>query len=135
VASQVEVHRALFKDVSNAWDRPIRFLWIDGDHTYRGAKTDFDGFFSHVAPGGIVALHDALNFFQGPSGFLSRICCAATGFGAAGFVHSIAWSQVRPQEHAVPPAAGSTERVAARLIPFVQDDQPLHGLKKSFASS
>ena len=131
VASQVEVHRAYSKDVSNAWDRPIRFLWIDGDHTYRGAKTDFDGFFSHVAPGGIVALHDALNVFSGPIRVFVEDMLRSDRFGAAGFVHSIAWSQVRPQDGTqFHQRRAQLERVAARLIPFVQDDQPLHGLKK-----
>ncbi len=48
VAGQVEVHRAYSTDVAREWSRPIGFLWIDGDHSYKGAKADFDGFFSHV---------------------------------------------------------------------------------------
>jgi predicted O-methyltransferase YrrM len=131
VAGQVEVHRAYSKDVSSAWNRPIRFLWIDGDHTYQGAKTDFDGFFPHVLPNGIVALHDALNVFSGPIRVFVEDMLGSDRFGAAGFVHSIAWSQFRPEDggqfHA---QRARLERVAAPLIPFVKDDQELHGLKK-----
>jgi len=46
------------KDASQAWDKPIAFLWIDGDHSYEGVKTDFDSWFRFVAEGGIIAFHD-----------------------------------------------------------------------------
>lgn len=131
VADQVEVHRAYSKDAASLWDRPIRFLWIDGDHTYAGAKTDFDGFFPHVLPGGIVALHDALNVFSGPIRVFVEDMLRSSRFGAAGFVHSIAWSQFRPQDGEQFDGQRATlERVAAPLIPLVKDDRELHGLKK-----
>ncbi len=78
IASQVEPHRAYSKDVSAGWNQPIRFLWIDGDHTYQGAKTDFDGFFPHVSPNGVMAIHDTLNVFSGPFAFLWKTSCAPT---------------------------------------------------------
>src|SRR5947199_255932 len=33
VEGSVEAHRAYSRDLAKGWDRPIRFLWIDGDHT------------------------------------------------------------------------------------------------------
>ena len=66
VSDHVEVHRALSRDVSSTWNRQIRFLWIDGDHTYEGAKADLDGFSKFVAQNGVIAFHDALNNFPGP---------------------------------------------------------------------
>jgi predicted O-methyltransferase YrrM len=36
----------------------IDFLFIDGDHTYRGVKTDFEMYGRLVRPGGIIAFHD-----------------------------------------------------------------------------
>lgn len=36
----------------------VDFLFIDGDHTYRGVREDFLRFRRYVADGGIVALHD-----------------------------------------------------------------------------
>jgi len=131
VAEQVEVHRAYSKDVSNGWNRPIRFLWIDGDHSYDGAKTDFDGFFPHVVARGVVALHDALNEYSGPIRVFVEDMLRSGQFGAAGFVHSIAWSQFRPDDGATfYRQRGGLERVAAPLIPFVQDEKPLQGLRK-----
>jgi hypothetical protein len=36
-------------------------LWIDGDHTYKGVKADFDSWSPFVIPGGVVAFHDSLD--------------------------------------------------------------------------
>lgn len=38
--------------------RLLDFLFIDGDHTYEGAKADFTTYQKLVRPGGIIALHD-----------------------------------------------------------------------------
>ena len=38
--------------------RKLDFLFIDGDHTYVGVKTDFEMYSKLVAKGGIIALHD-----------------------------------------------------------------------------
>ncbi len=131
VADHVEPYREYSKDVSSSWNRPIRFLWIDGDHTYEGAKTDFDGFFPHVVPHGVVAFHDALNVFSGPIRVFVEDVLRCDRFGAAGFVHSIAWTQFRPEDGKLfHQQSVSLERVAARLIPYVKDDVELHGMKK-----
>lgn len=37
---------------------PIDVLWIDGDHTYQGARQDVEMYGALVRPGGIIALHD-----------------------------------------------------------------------------
>ena len=39
-------------------DRPLDFLFIDGDHEYEGVKADFELHSRAVRPGGIVAFHD-----------------------------------------------------------------------------
>jgi len=39
-------------------DRQIDFLFIDGDHSYQGVKSDFATYSSLVAEGGIIAMHD-----------------------------------------------------------------------------
>jgi predicted O-methyltransferase YrrM len=38
--------------------RPIDMLFIDGDHSYEGAKKDFQRYHSLVRDGGLIALHD-----------------------------------------------------------------------------
>jgi cephalosporin hydroxylase len=39
-------------------DRPVDFLFIDGDHSYDGVKRDFELWSPLVRPGGIIAFHD-----------------------------------------------------------------------------
>jgi cephalosporin hydroxylase len=38
--------------------RPVDVLFIDGDHTYEGVKSDFNGYTPLVANRGLIALHD-----------------------------------------------------------------------------
>lgn len=40
---------------------PIDVLHIDGDHSYRGVKADFDDYTPLVRDGGVVLIHDAAN--------------------------------------------------------------------------
>ena len=131
VEQHVEVHHAFSGDVSRKWDRKIRFLWIDGDHSYQGARADFEGFFPFLASGGVVALHDALNTFPGPIRVFVEEVLRSDRFGPAGFVHSIAWAQFRS---AGAPEFEKTRKMletrAARLLPFVQRGKKLRGLKK-----
>jgi predicted O-methyltransferase YrrM len=131
VSQFIEVHRGFSSDVARDWNRPIRFLWIDGDHSYPGAKSDFDSFMPHLVPGGFVALHDALHEFSGPIRVFVEDMLRSDSFGPAGFVNSIAWSQFRPQDGAsFRTTRESLARQAATLLPFVHGDRPLHGLAK-----
>jgi predicted O-methyltransferase YrrM len=47
------------QDVAKNWDTPISFLWIDGDHSYAGAMSDFELFSKWVVEGGVIAFHDS----------------------------------------------------------------------------
>jgi len=40
---------------------PLDLLFIDGDHSYRGAKRDFVMYSQLVRKGGIIAFHDVLH--------------------------------------------------------------------------
>jgi hypothetical protein len=42
------------------WDKPVRVLWIDGDHRYEPSKLDFTLWEPHVVEGGIIAMHDTI---------------------------------------------------------------------------
>lgn len=131
VAPAVEVHRALSRDLARGWDRPIRLLWIDGDHTYAGAKEDIDLFRRHLADGAIVALHDVLHTFEGPIRVFVEELLASDDFGPAGLCGSIGWAQYRPRDGARwRVARGNLRRRAARLVPLVRDGRELAGFKK-----
>lgn len=45
---------------ARGWDKPIRLLWIDGDHRYDAAKLDFTLWEPHLVEGGILAMHDTI---------------------------------------------------------------------------
>ena len=40
---------------------PLELLFIDGDHSYEGAKADFERWSAFVRPGGHVLFHDAVD--------------------------------------------------------------------------
>lgn len=40
------------------WDKPIDVLFIDGDHSYEGARDDWNNFSPFVKSGGWVVFHD-----------------------------------------------------------------------------
>ena len=120
VESGVEAHRAYSRDLASGWNRPIRVLWIDGDHTYRGTKEDIDLFRGHLAPGAIVAMHDVLHSFEGPVRVFAEELLASDLFGPAGLCGSIGWAQYRPRDGANwHDARRALARRVARLIPFV----------------
>lgn len=39
----------------------VDFLFIDGDHTYEGVRSDFEMYGSLVRPGGLIAFHDIVD--------------------------------------------------------------------------
>jgi hypothetical protein len=128
---QVEIHRALSRDVSPGWTRPIRFLWIDGDHTYNGAKVDFELFSPYLVDGAIVALHDTLHEFEGPIRVFVEQMLRSDRFGPAGLLHSIGWAQYCPREGAgFRSRRERLARRAARLIPLVAGGRRVTGLAK-----
>jgi len=131
VSAHVEPHLAYSTEVASTWKRPIRVLWIDGDHSYDGAKKDLEGFLPYVEPFGVVAMHDALNVCPGPIRVFVEDILRSDRFGPAGFVHSIAWAQFRPDDgYRFQQQRRSLDRSASRLIPFVQDGKELHGFAK-----
>ena len=44
--------------VASAWTTPLSFLFIDGGHGEEPARLDYEGWASHVAIGGTLAIHD-----------------------------------------------------------------------------
>lgn len=100
VLDRVEIKRAFSYDLAREWKDPIRFLWIDGDHAYRGAKTDIDMFKPFFADGAIVAMHDVVGTFEGLLRVFVEEVLDRDGFGPAGFSGSIGWAQYRPRDGA-----------------------------------
>ena len=134
VFQRVEIRRAYSHDLARQWRGPIRFLWIDGDHTYEGAKADLDLFKPYLMDGAIVAMHDVLGTFAGPLRVFVEEILESDDFGSAGFSGSIGWAQYRPRD-------GRSARFrwrrrllaipARKLIPVArQAENGLHGFNK-----
>lgn len=85
-------------ELAKTWATPIRFLWIDGDHTYEGAKADVDGFKPHLAEGAVVLMHDVLGTHYGSLRVFVEDVLGSNDFGPAGFCGSIGWAQYRPKD-------------------------------------
>jgi hypothetical protein len=131
IEQHVEVHREHSGEVAANWDRPIKLLWIDGDHTYAGAKLDFDLFSPYLSDGAIVAFHDTLFAFEGPIRVFVEEVLRSDRFGPAAFFHSIAWAQYRPRDgNRFRVERDRLARPAAKLIPFVTGGRKLKGLRK-----
>lgn len=131
VEDSVEVHRAYSGDLAKTWTRPIRLLWIDGDHTYAGARADLDLYKPFLVDGAIIALHDALHPFDGPIRVMVEHILTSDNFGPVGFAGSIAWAQYRPKTGGSAFYRRMRERLAtraSRLIPFVREAKPVTGL-------
>jgi predicted O-methyltransferase YrrM len=60
--------------------RRLSMLFIDGDHSYSGAKRDYEIYSRLVRPGGIIVLHDIVENLEHPS------------YGVAQL-----WKELRPQ--------------------------------------
>lgn len=46
-------------DVAQTFDREIDLVFVDADHSYAGAKQDWDDWTPKLRRGGIIALHDS----------------------------------------------------------------------------
>lgn len=44
--------------VAAAWTGPLAMAFIDGGHGPKPARADYEGWAPHVAPGGLLAIHD-----------------------------------------------------------------------------
>jgi MMP 1-O-methyltransferase len=131
VEKEVEIHRAYSREAAIGWSRPIRLLWIDGDHTYAGAREDFELFSRYLSNGAVVAMHDALHAYEGPIRVFVEEILRSDKFGPAGFVQSVAWGQYRPNDGAAfRKDREQLVRRAERLLPFLTNARPFQGFTK-----
>ena len=133
VRDRIEIHQMLSGELATQWDRPLRLLWIDGDHTYTGAKIDYDGFSPYLTDGAMVAFHDVLTPFGCTQVFKEAIL-EGPHFGPVGFCGSIGWGRFRADATEARPFAAEKEILARRLARLCGYDTPddCRGLKKLY---
>ncbi|OGN01239.1 MAG: hypothetical protein A3B91_03185 [Candidatus Yanofskybacteria bacterium RIFCSPHIGHO2_02_FULL_41_29] len=85
----VEVVVATSEEASKNWNKPVDFLWIDGDHTYKMAETDFLLWEPYLREGGIIAYHDATFNYPDVRKVVSRYILRSRKFRNAGFIDNI----------------------------------------------
>lgn len=44
--------------VAAVWNGPLGLVFVDGGHTEEHAKADYEGWTPHLAPGGLLVIHD-----------------------------------------------------------------------------
>lgn len=133
VSERIRLHRQLSWELATSWNKPLRLLWIDGDHTYAGTRRDLECFQAHLSDRAIVAFHDVLHEFEGGVRVFMENVLLSPNFGAAGFCGSIAWSQFHSDPASAAkyrPAKIDLYKKLTRLVPFLAFDQPLSGLRK-----
>lgn len=52
-------HVELSEQTAARWSQPLDLVFIDGDHSERGCRLDWDLWSGFVGPGGVVVFHDA----------------------------------------------------------------------------
>jgi len=129
VEGLVEFHEKYSHEVAEEWKRPIRFLWIDGDHTYKGVKQDFDNFSPFLTDCSIVALHDILIGYDGPIRVFMEDILLSPNFHAAGMCGSIGWAQYRKKVK----STKSQDKYKAKLYRRLASLIPLFIYKESYS--
>ena len=132
VTKDIEFHEMLSNELAHNWARPIRFLWIDGDHTYKGVLSDFENFASHLIPDGIIAMHDVMHGFKGPDRVMIEKILTSNEFGAAGIVGSIGWAQKSKPEAAQKKANAILAELLQSWLDSVPETGGINGLKKIY---
>jgi predicted O-methyltransferase YrrM len=55
-----QVLRTTASAAASSWRQPIDLLFLDGDHSYDGVKTDFDLYSRWLTPNALIVFHDTL---------------------------------------------------------------------------
>lgn len=91
-------------DVAAWWRTPLGLLFIDGGHAPEHAMNDYLGWTPHLAPGGVLAIHDV---FPDPADGgrpphdIYRLALASGQFEETGFVKSLALLKRRGADRSV----------------------------------
>ncbi len=96
ISANIDIRVMYSRELAKKWNEPIRFLWIDGDHTYEGAKADVELFKPYLVPGALVLMHDVLGTHYGSLRVFAEDVLGSDDFGPAGYSGSIGWAQYRP---------------------------------------
>ena len=101
VAAQVVPMIMSSEEAARGWSKPLRLLWIDGDHRYESTRRDFVLWEPHLAVGGILAMHDTIRK-EGPKRVLWKNVFRSSRFQEIAIVDNL--TAVRKVARASAPA-------------------------------
>jgi len=70
------------EEAVRGWNKPIRLLFIDADHSYEASKLDFELWSPFVVEGGLIAFHD-IGGWPGVTRFYQEMLSADAGYKQA----------------------------------------------------
>lgn len=88
--------RSLSTEAIKKWNKPIRLLFIDGNHTYAAVKADILHWEPFLVQGGVIVMHDALNPAVGPSKAIVKLLLNNQRFSHLGVVDGIFYCSKKP---------------------------------------
>ncbi|MEM9373157.1 MAG: class I SAM-dependent methyltransferase [Planctomycetota bacterium] len=64
--------------IAPGWNTPVEMLWIDGDHSHRGVRADWDAWQPHLLRGAAVVFDDAHDPAIGPQALIGELLESGT---------------------------------------------------------
>jgi predicted O-methyltransferase YrrM len=83
---RVHWHVELSEQAAARWSQPLDLLFIDGDHSERGCRLDWDAWSPFVGQGGVVVFHDARDRVAGGGGLPGPTAVVDTLFRGSGAI-------------------------------------------------
>ena len=115
----VEFYRMMSWELASDWDRPLRLLWIDANHSYDSTHRYLRSFAPCLADGAMVAIDDVLNRFEGSLRVFLEDILLSPHFGAAGVCGSIGWAQFHADSRDARPYHREKLKLYRKLSPLV----------------
>jgi predicted O-methyltransferase YrrM len=120
LSDRVEPRVAFSHDVAASFgDEPVGMLWIDGDHSYRAVREDFDDWFPRLAVDGWYAMHDTVNAWHGPTKLARELLGSRADLANIGVVWLTLFARKTPARMRVR-ATGIKARASFDLLTLMQ---------------
>ncbi len=86
--------------------RPLRLIFIDGNHEKENVEADVRAWLPHLVPGGLLLLHDStdLSLFAGPREVAANLRGDSSRFSSTGTIGSIHWFRLAGSSDSWKPA-------------------------------
>ncbi|MBI84221.1 MAG: hypothetical protein CMJ81_13550 [Planctomycetaceae bacterium] len=93
VADVVEFYRMKSSELARSWNRPLKCLWIDGDHRHSGISADVQIFSRFLVPGAVICVQGVLRKCGGPTRVFAEQIVMSESYGDCGVCGSVGWAQ------------------------------------------